>query len=264
MTTATASGISLTTTNDVLSPSPIYWHSARRPLPSLVFLVPLLVVYEVGVLVMGGGRPETIRNGADFWMRDALMQLGIGSAIVLPALLIGGLLAWHMCSKHPWKVSMDTMVGMCAESMIFAFLLRLLCQLQDMAFHKLQIGSYLSANITVNGSESAQLITFIGAGIYEEVLFRLCLLPVVFFVFRRAGFSNGWACVLSVLATSLLFSWAHYIGSAADQLTLFSFTFRALAGIYFASLFFVRGFGITVGTHAAYDLLVGILLVVHD
>lgn len=264
MSTASASNIAISPSADFAATSPVYWQTARRPLPSLVFLIPLLVVYEVGVLVMGGGRPETIRNGADFWMRDALTQLGVGSAIVLPALIIGGLLVWHSCQKHPWKISMDTLVGMCAESLIFAFLLRLLCQVQDMAFHKLKISGHFAANITVSDSQSAQLITFIGAGIYEEVMFRLCLLPVVFFVFRRVGFSNGWACALSVVSTSLLFSWAHYIGASADQLTLFSFTFRALAGIYFASLFFVRGFGITVGTHAAYDLLVGILLVVHE
>jgi hypothetical protein len=41
---------------------------------------------------------------------------------------------------------------------------------------------------------------------------------------------------------------------------LFSFVFRATAGVFFAGLFVVRGFGITVGSHAAYDLLVGILI----
>lgn len=244
--------------------SPVYWYTARRPLPSLIFLAPLLIIYEAGVLIMGGSRPETIRNGADFWLRESLLHIGFGSAILLPCLIVIGLLAWHMAGRHPWKMSLDTFVGMCAESLIFAFLLRLVCQVQDLAFHRFSINSQFTANITVSNSQSAQLITFIGAGIYEEVLFRLCLLPIVFFAFRRIGFSTSWACVLSVLGTSLLFSWAHYIGAAGDHLTLFSFTFRAVAGVYFASLFFVRGFGITVGTHAAYDLLVGILLVAPD
>ncbi|MBC8113461.1 MAG: CPBP family intramembrane metalloprotease, partial [Candidatus Saccharimonas sp.] len=41
----------------------------------------------------------------------------------------------------------------------------------------------------------------------------------------------------------------------------FSFIFRTLAGMFFAALFFLRGFGITVGTHAVYDVFVGIVLI---
>jgi len=66
--------------------------------------------------------------------------------------------------------------------------------------------------------------------------------------------------IASILVTSLLFSAAHYLGPAADSFTLFSFVFRTLAGMFFAVLFVMRGFGITVGAHAGYDLIVGIVL----
>jgi len=33
------------------------------------------------------------------------------------------------------------------------------------------------------------------------------------------------------------------------------FGFRTMAGIYFAVLFAIRGFGITAGTHAFYDII---------
>jgi membrane protease YdiL (CAAX protease family) len=62
------------------------------------------------------------------------------------------------------------------------------------------------------------------------------------------------------LVTSLMFSLAHYVGPTAETMVLFTFTFRALAGVFFAALFVTRGFGITVGCHAAYDLLVGVLM----
>ena len=65
---------------------------------------------------------------------------------------------------------------------------------------------------------------------------------------------------MALLATSLLFSAAHYVGPAADTFSLFSFTFRLLAGLFFAVLFVIRGFGVTAGCHAAYDVLVGVLL----
>jgi hypothetical protein len=80
-------------------------------------------------------------------------------------------------------------------------------------------------------------------------LWRLALLP------------HKPAVVAAILFTSVLFSTAHYIGPGADQFTTFSFLFRAIAGAFFAALFVLRGFGITAGCHAAYDILVGILLV---
>ena len=37
--------------------------------------------------------------------------------------------------------------------------------------------------------------------------------------------------------------------------TVREFVFRTLAGVYFACLFAMRGFGITAGTHAFYDII---------
>jgi membrane protease YdiL (CAAX protease family) len=61
------------------------------------------------------------------------------------------------------------------------------------------------------------------------------------------------------VTSSLLFSAAHYVGPLGDTFAIYSFTFRFLAGMFFASLFLVRGFGIAAGTHAVYDILVGLL-----
>jgi membrane protease YdiL (CAAX protease family) len=103
-------------------------------------------------------------------------------------------------------------------------------------------------------------VGFLGAGVYEEFLFRLCLLPVGFLLFRMLLMPRKWAWAASILATSIIFAVAHYVGPAADQFSAFSFSFRMLAGLCFALLFVLRGFGIAVGCHAAYDLLVGVFL----
>jgi hypothetical protein len=36
------------------------------------------------------------------------------------------------------------------------------------------------------------------------------------------------------------------------------FVFRTVAGLYFTLLFVLRGFGVAVGAHAGYDVLVGV------
>jgi hypothetical protein len=253
--------IKTTTMSSLLQPKSTanagdYWSQTQRPLTCLVFLTPLLIAYEAGVLWLGdyeGG----LRNGADFLMRDWLEQAGFHHWFLLPALVVALLLGWQIAGKYPWRVSADTLAGMAAESLLFAFVLIVLGQLQDLAFQRWGTPAALSIEF---GPTAARAVTYLGAGVYEEVLFRLCLLPLVFGVLRIVRLPKRFAAVVAVVATSLLFAAAHYVGPVADQFALFSFTFRALAGLFFAGLFCLRGFGITVGCHAAYDLLVGVLL----
>lgn len=232
-----------------------YWSQTRRPLACLVFLLPLLLAYELGVVWLGGPQPDAIRNGADFWMRDWLMQAGLGHALLLPGLVVGVLLAWHYVARHRWRVSWETLLGMLSESLLFAFLLIVLGQLGDLLFRTAGLPP-----AGVGADEAARAVTYLGAGVYEEVLFRLCLLPACYGLFRLSRLPATSAAVLAILATSLLFSLAHHIGPDGESLRLFPFAFRVLAGVFFAVLFVLRGFGIAVGCHAAYDLLVGVVL----
>jgi hypothetical protein len=106
----------------------------------------------------------------------------------------------------------------------------------------------------------ARCVLFVGAGVYEEFLFRLLLLPSLILLFTKGGVPAARAGLLAILWTSVLFSAAHYIGPGGDRFSLFTFLFRFLAGLFFATVFLHRGFGIVVGCHAAYDLLVGLML----
>lgn len=234
-----------------------YWLLARRPLNCLCFLTPLLALYEAGVLLLGGVQSDSYRNGADFWMREGLQSVGCQQVWLLPAAVVGGLLTWHLVRKDSWRVSPETWLGMLAESVLFAVLLLLLGQLQNLAFQ--QWSGQLPLAIH-DRDILPRAISFLGAGIYEEVLFRLCLLPACYGAWRILLVPHSPAVVLSVLTTSLLFSAAHYVGPAGDQFSAFSFTFRSLAGLFFAGLFVLRGFGVAAGCHAAYDLLVGVFL----
>lgn len=249
---------------DVLIP---YWNQAREPLACLVFLIPLLALYELGVFWFGGDQPLAIRNGADYWLRSGLASLGI-EAFLLPVLIIGGLLGWHRYGGYRWRLSRETLVGMFAESLILAVCLLFVAQLQDMAFQ-----CWLPGEFSIRGPDpgerpllaiapdfGSRMVSYVGAGVYEEVLFRLLLLPVCFTLLRTVFRMPGnWAAALAVFLTSLTFSVAHYIGCSGEAFSVFSFTFRTTAGCFFATVFLLRGFGITVGCHAFYDLMVGIL-----
>jgi hypothetical protein len=228
-----------------------------------LFLIPLLATYEIGVGLAAGSAGEAARNGADYWMRSGLHLAGFKHPLLLPFVVVGMLAAWQIVGRFRWRPSGSTLLGMLAESLLFGACLVVVGQLQDLAFRS-HLGklAHRSAR-TIPLAQSIDLpraFSYLGAGVYEEVLFRLCLIPLCYAFLRGMWVPRKPAILLSALTTSLLFSAAHYVGPAADHFTLFSFVFRATAGMFFAILFMLRGFGITVGSHAAYDLIVGVLL----
>lgn len=238
-----------------------YWALARQPLNCLLFLLPLLVTYEIGAGVLAA--EDSARNGADYWLRWTLRLVGFPHPWLLPLGVVGLLAAWQVFGGYRWKASPATLCGMLAESALFGACLVLLGQLQDLAF-RTQFGQLAqephSAVPLAQSGSLPLIVSYLGAGVYEEILFRLCLIPAAFVMLRGMLVPRRAAILVSVLATSVLFSLAHYAGPAADQFTWFSFVFRATAGVFFALLFVFRGFGVTVGSHAAYDLIVGILI----
>jgi len=234
-----------------------YWELTRQPLPSLVFLLPLLFLYEIGVIVLAQSGITSARNGADHWIREGLLSVGFEQVHLLPSLIVLALGAWHLLGKYQKKVSWDLWSGMLAESVLFAVLLVVIGQTQDLLFQQFSTRELLSI---FPDRSSALAVSYLGAGIYEEVLFRGLLCSLLYLGGRSLKIPASGSLMLAIVVSSLLFSGAHYVGPAADHYTHFSFVFRVCAGMYFAGLYFCRGLGIAVGAHTAYDLLVGIVL----
>jgi membrane protease YdiL (CAAX protease family) len=119
-----------------------------------------------------------------------------------------------------------------------------------------------NGNLSTNRPLLANIITGIGAGIYEELVFRLILICLLMLLFQDAlRLTQANSVVLSVLISAALFSAHHHIDffsgqpNAIDPFNLTKFLFRTIAGVYFAALFAFRGFGITAGTHAFYNII---------
>src|SRR5437667_12822760 len=106
-----------------------------------------------------------------------------------------------------------------------------------------------------------RVVTFVGAGIYEEVLFRLLFFFALGRLLRFFFFPALLAALVTMVASAVLFSASHLIGPYGEPFNSYVFLFRSLAGLYFALLYQLRGFGVAVGAHACYDVLVGVLMV---
>ena len=104
---------------------------------------------------------------------------------------------------------------------------------------------------------AGQAVLMIGAGIYEELLFRLALISLIWLLLTKVGsLSKEYALLFAAVASAGLFGAYHFF--YLDMVPA-PFTFYFLAGVYFTGLYVFRGFGITVGAHIVYDLIVLLL-----
>jgi hypothetical protein len=234
-----------------------YWERTRGAMAALCFVLPLIGLYEAGLHLLAG--EGAIRTGADAWIHRLCAGAG-GLPPWAPSLAIVGILvAWQIVERREWWCPVAQWVGMLAESAILGVGLVGLSRLVDLGFtrlegHELLAGGPPPSPILDHGPMA---VGFLGAGVYEETIFRLLLIPLLYGLLRILQAPKVMATTFAVTASALLFSVAHHIGDPADDFQWFVFIFRWAAGVYFAWVFLLRGFAIAVGAHVAYDVLVG-------
>jgi membrane protease YdiL (CAAX protease family) len=244
----------------MLSPTlSYYWRASREPRYSLTFALPLLLLYEVLAFSLSHGESAGVRNGADVLLKSLFLWLGGQSGlVVLGVILVGGAatLVWRD-RRRSGPIEPRWFGWMAMESVAYALLFGLVAgTLTGLLLSATLIGGLDPANVDGSiFSLPVQLMISLGAGIYEELLFRVLLVSGLFWlgrkVFRR---SRSWAGLFAAILGALIFAAFHYIGPYGDRLELASFTFRTVAGLLFSGLYLLRGFGITAWTHALYDI----------
>jgi hypothetical protein len=102
-----------------------------------------------------------------------------------------------------------------------------------------------------------RLMVSLGAGLYEELLFRVILVSALDRVGRLLlGWSPWAAGAGATLLGAAIFSAFHYVGPYGDAFQLQSFVFRMIGGVFFSGLYLLRGFGVDAWTHALYDVFI--------
>jgi hypothetical protein len=153
-----------------------YFRRSEMPLASLLFLLPLIVFYEIGtrrftVDPVSGTQTRIIAFNL---MREFFNFVG-ASGPYLPALaVVGILLAWHIARNDTWRVAPGTLAGMALESIVLAGPLWLF------GFASTRYLPLIGANDAWRGN----LVLSMGAGIYEELIFRLIAFTLLHLLFR--------------------------------------------------------------------------------
>ena len=235
-----------------------YWQASRAPRYSLLFALPLLIIYQVlAALVPAGPGGVIVRNGADVMLQSVFVWLAgaWGPRIFLLCLI--GVGAWLIAKdvrSNRASIRPAVLGGMLLESTCLALVFGIVVGLLTAALlggpPPMAIG-FLQQHI----DRSTLLMISLGAGIYEELLFRVLLVGLIAWTAHKVV---GWrplvAGIVAAVLGALIFSAFHYIGPYGDRWDIYSFVFRSIAGLFFSGLYLLRGFGITAWTHALYDV----------
>jgi len=190
-----------------------------------------------------------LRNGADVLMRQVLGSLGMYGMYGFSGAFLIGFMAAFMRQKKALAstaVRSEYLLRMLGESVMWGCILFLV-----MSFTPLLLMSPVLGQLVQQG------VLAIGAGIYEEFVFRVILISIFVAVL---GFIFQWkrstSRVGAIILASALFSAFHFVGEFGDTPTLALFLIRFSAGIFLGTLYVFRGFGVAAYTHTIYDLIV--------
>ena len=222
-----------------------YYFKSKSLFYSLLVTLPLFIIYEIGIFYMFQANIAFSKNGADVLIEEFINMLGLNGYYAASSIFLTALFLILFSQRKNFKtfdISLKYIAVMIIESFLYAGIL--LAVLQNIYLFQGAIFSNFN-----------NFILSIGAGLYEELIFRFLLLFVLsksfIFIFKIKEFLS---LVLSIVVSSVLFSMFHYIG--LETFTPISFTMRFIAGIYLSLIYINRGFGIVALTHAFYDLFV--------
>jgi hypothetical protein len=237
-----------------------YLAVARRPLQMLAFLLPLVVAYEICLaLVLRSddglnvstveAHRQLLRGFATFGI-EPTGGLYLGGIAIVVVLLI-----WHLLARDPWRIDLPALGMMVIESLVLTLPLLVLSHL--ISRFALAAGG---APAFDDLSLAARIAISVGAGLYEELVFRMIMIAVIHTLLVDLCRAPQWLGItVAVAASAITFTVYHDLSGPDGGYSARRIAFFLLAGLYFGIIFSTRGFGIVVGTHALYDVLTVLL-----
>ncbi|MCG8419132.1 MAG: CPBP family intramembrane metalloprotease [Proteobacteria bacterium] len=215
---------------------------------SLILVFPLFLAYQIGAVFSNS------LNGVDFVTRVVfaavdhdrtkylLVQLGLAVVFLIVV----------ACAHRQRVLSREQALPVVLESAIYALTLGsfIVLVMQEL------FGFAVSGQQLILGDTGEAIVVALGAGVHEELVFRLGLMAGGAALLCRAGLDHRAAMISALIVSALIFSFAHHIGPHGEALRLDIFTYRALAGVVFGLVFYYRSLAHAVYTHFLYDLYV--------
>ncbi len=240
-----------------------YYQFSKSAYYGVVAAIPMLLAYELLLMFSGNHFFGQVRNAGDVWLRWVLASLDVRPSQATLVMVLALLLSIPVVRREPVRLNAGYFALMALEALLYSLLLdvaiNIILEFVFSAIPSSMLGrSTLAAGLPLSPGATQGLALSLGAGLFEEFIFRVVLLGGLL-LGARAFLPEHLAVVSSILLAALLFSAAHYIGPLADAFSFPGFMFRFIAGLLFTGLYFWRGFAITAYAHALYDIRVILL-----
>ena len=224
-----------------------YINYSKSTLTSFIFLLPLILIYEIIHYFKFKDLNYHIRNSADIILRDFFTYFLNDFIDYYTFLLVVCLVIFYLFYYKElilYEIKPLFLIAMYVEGIILGVILSYI------------LNSYYSMNYLHTFVYDDIFILFymcLGAGIWEEILFRFITITGLVYLISFFTNKNNLLIHVSILLSSILFSSFHYIGYSADVFTLYTFLIRFVGGMILGYIYFIRGLGISSMTHFCYD-----------
>lgn len=229
-----------------------YFTNTHTLLYSFLLSLPLFLIYEGLILISQPNTENIVRISVDVWMKSIFTYLGVNAvSFSLLAMMLIGFFILYKERERLKELRFVYFIFLFFECLIYAILVAFISN------------TLVSVLLNMAATDPVQSLTYLqklalslGAGLYEELFFRVILVSLFILLFNKI-FGKKWAAVVAAVTLSaLMFSAVHYMGDMGDMFTLNSFLYRFLFGMILNGLYVWRGFGVAAWTHAIYDVLV--------
>lgn len=261
-----------------------YLRETAQPVYTAMLVLPFLVVYELGLIFL----KSNVINGGDAILLNLggpiMSLLGMHGSLVSLLVLACYFIVLQLRKSGSLSIRPAILGVLFLECMLYGLLLftllgLLVKHLPGASIESQRPQTMASAAAAASGEKQPRasgeaplaaaasrssynpglrdFVLYCGAGIYEELVFRVLLLGLLMLVFTKLfHMEHAYAAVWSTLFGAVIFSAFHHIGG--ERFALNPFSQRVFAGVFFSALYFTRSFGVAAASHAFYDIFVGL------
>lgn len=229
------------------SPFRQYLNSSKTLHYSLVLTLPAVAIYELGVFFLFRDSFFELRNSGEVLVRTLFDTLHLQDPLLVSAILglvfIVVMVRGYRIEKKP-GIHANYIVYMLVESMLWG----------SVIFIGLQLFTQLPLQIMIMTEKLSNINLAIGAGVFEELIFRLVIIGALLVILERGVMLKpSFAVPIAILVSATVFAAFHLL---MEPYSMPIFAQRVVGGILLGTLFYLRGYGISVYAHIIYNFLV--------
>lgn len=252
-----------------------YFLKSKNVVYSILVALPLFLTYEILALVLQKIYQVPTRNGVELMLKNYLMK-EITFFPFLVFIVLGSLTVWCgvYIKQHKIKLNPNYFFLILIESFFWSYIA---IKTISSKLSEFVISNANLVGLNIQASSQTTLITGIdlegisytiedimlctGAGLYEELFFRLMLISAIMLCINKFGktLMQGRMKIASIIIiasiSGIIFSLGHYYFFGNEEFEIATFIFRSVAGVILSSIYLLRGFGIAAWSHFLYDIL---------